>query len=170
MSFKDSKGRQFIMEVEATVLDIDAVRLKYHGLPGDTGPDLIMNFDLVRQTINALQKCLPLPNISTPVEFVIQMLMGRTLFRQEIGQILEALMHTSAPDAIDLFYRSAPAIKKRMPFPVFNLAGDDETTYMTYHRGFRDGWNSAAQSAPEQLELAILQKEEDMDGDVTVSQ
>jgi hypothetical protein len=28
----------------------------------------------------------------------------------------------------------------RQPFPTFNLGLGGETTYQTYHRGFRDGW------------------------------
>lgn len=48
-----------IVEVEATVLGINQIRLKYHGLPGDTGPDLIMDEAMARQTISALSKCLP---------------------------------------------------------------------------------------------------------------
>ncbi len=50
---------QMIIEVEVTVLDIDKLRLKFHGLPGDVGPDLIMNFDLARTVIAKLHAVLP---------------------------------------------------------------------------------------------------------------
>jgi hypothetical protein len=48
-----------IVEVEATVIAINQIRLKYYGLPDDCGPDLIMDEDMARQTIAQLSKCLP---------------------------------------------------------------------------------------------------------------
>lgn len=47
------------IDIEATVLDIDYIRLKFHGLPNDLGPDLVMDFNMVRLLIAKLQKCLP---------------------------------------------------------------------------------------------------------------
>ena|ERR1700735_4027806 len=48
-----------IVEVEATTLDMERIRLKFHGLPGDAGPDLIMDPSMARIVIDKLSKCLP---------------------------------------------------------------------------------------------------------------
>jgi hypothetical protein len=34
------------------------------------------------------------------------------------------------------------AAKRQQPFPGFNLGPTGETSYQTYHRGFKDGWNA----------------------------
>lgn len=52
-------GKSPIVEVQATVLDVNMIRLKYFGLPGDQGPDLFMDESLARTTIKELTKCLP---------------------------------------------------------------------------------------------------------------
>lgn len=48
-----------MIDVEVTVLDIDKIRLKFHGLPNDSGPDLIIDPTMARTIINKLTSCLP---------------------------------------------------------------------------------------------------------------
>ena len=38
------------------------------------------------------------------------------------------------------------ALHPRMPFPVFHLGPEDETTYETYHRAFKDGWRAGIEA------------------------
>jgi len=47
------------VEVQATVFDIGKIRLKFFGLPGDVGPDLVMDETMARSIIAELSKCLP---------------------------------------------------------------------------------------------------------------
>jgi hypothetical protein len=39
-----------------------------------------------------------------------------------------------------IYYGRIISKELRQPFPIFNLGHDEETTYQTYHRGFKDGW------------------------------
>lgn len=48
-----------IVEVKATAIAMNMIRLKFFGLPGDAGPDLIMDEALARETIKQLQSVLP---------------------------------------------------------------------------------------------------------------
>jgi len=69
--------------------------------------------DLKHATLKLLQATVGLPLMAT--------------IRLPDGKILEVKVSEERP----------------MPFPVFNLGPEDETTYQTYHRGFRDGWEKA---------------------------
>jgi hypothetical protein len=40
------------------------------------------------------------------------------------------------------FNWGGPTGKRQQPFPGFNLGPTGETSYQTYHRGFKDGWNA----------------------------
>jgi hypothetical protein len=42
----------------------------------------------------------------------------------------------------EIYAAMATVADRRMPFPVFNLGPEGETSYQTYHRGFRDGWKA----------------------------
>lgn len=90
-----------VVEVNAVVLDIDKIRLKFLGLPGDCGPDLIMDFDLARSIITSLHKCLPetAKNVSNAIK-VIAILTGATLTGAEYREILDVATKATQPESV----------------------------------------------------------------------
>lgn len=86
------KDRQMIVETEATVLDIDHIRLKFHGLPGDTGPDLIMDPSMARIIIQQLSKCLPENYKQEDLkDKILAMLRGVTLSKDDAYELTETI-------------------------------------------------------------------------------
>lgn len=86
-------AKELEIEVEATQLDIDHIRLKFHGLPNDSGPDLIMSPILVRLTIYKLSDCLPLETVT--FDTLKRMMVG-VLFTKEAAAELISIISAGA--------------------------------------------------------------------------
>jgi hypothetical protein len=99
-NLKDVEGHIPIVEVNATVLDIDKIRLKFFGLPGDCGPDLIMDFDMARTVILALEQCLPdrkLAMNKSLADKVATLFMGYTITKEQADKIIDVINKCVAP-------------------------------------------------------------------------
>lgn len=95
-----------IVEVTASPLaDIGKIRLKFLGLPGDSGPELFMDETLARATIIELSKCLP-ENAMRPK---IVCLCGSTRFYHEyMVQQLEQTLKGNIVLSVGAFMNADP--------------------------------------------------------------
>jgi hypothetical protein len=95
------KETQKEIEVEVTQLTIDSIRLKFHNLPNDSGPDLIIDPTMARTIIYRLQSALPEYVAELGLaERAVELLRGTTLTRAEGNYIIDIIDKCIVPDPI----------------------------------------------------------------------
>jgi len=95
-------SEHMVVETEVTVLSDSQIRLKFHGLPGDTGPDLIMDYSMARLIVSKLSSVLPeFDNTTLPVtKRIITMTLGCTITKEDAAAIIAAVNQATHPSSI----------------------------------------------------------------------